>query len=185
MTNTVSEIQTTKPWYKQSWLWFIMIIPIISIILSSIMLYVAIVGRDTLVDDNYYKDGLAINQTIEQDTQSVSMKLMPHFSLVKRHITVKLESPTETIPQYAFLNLKLLHPTLENKDIELKLLPIPDNTYIGDINSEIKGKRHLDLSSFDKTWRIREAVFLPSTDLILNQAAVGSKSGRKPSHILP
>jgi len=179
--NTVSKTQTTKPWYKQFWLWFVMSVPIISVILSSIMIYVAIVGRDTLVDDNYYKDGLGINQTIEQDAQADSMKLMPHFSLVNNLITVKLESPTAVIPQYAFLNLKLLHPTHENQDINVKLLPIPDNTYIGDLNTEVKGKRHLDLSSFDKSWRIREIVFFPSTDLVLNQDALNSKPAINPS----
>ena len=147
-----------NPWYKQPWLWFVLSVPITSVILSSIMVTVAVVGKDSLVSDNYYKDGMAINQTIEQDKLAMSLGITSVITLNEGIALVSIQS--DKMPPQAFLTLKLLHPTKSSKDVIVKLLPTA-NGFIGDIPPLIEGRRYLDLYAYDNSWRIREEVYLP------------------------
>jgi len=158
--NTMTDTNTPPggPWYKQPWLWFVLSVPIASVILSSIMVSVAVIGQDSLVSDNYYKDGMGINQTIEQDRLAVQLNIVPTVTTKDKTVIVNIQS--EKMPIQAFLTLKLVHPTSSDKDITIRLLPT-ENGFIGDLPSAVKGRRYLDLYGFDQSWRIREEVYLP------------------------
>ena len=154
----MTDTSSNKPWHKQPWVWFLLSIPITSVVLSSIMVYVAVIGKDSLVSDNYYKDGMGINQTIEQDRLALELDIVATISVENKTVIVSIES--EKMPTQAFLTLKLLHPTVSEKDITIQLLPTASG-FIGDLPVSIKGRRYLDLYSFDESWRIRTEVFLP------------------------
>jgi hypothetical protein len=165
--NTIISTEASRPWFKQPWLWFVLSIPIASVILSSIMVTVAVVGKDSLVSDNYYKDGMAINQTIEQDQLANSFGLKPILNINGTEVKLELVSALD-IPTQAFLTLKLLHPTVSDKDIILKLLPSGNGLYLGDLPHAIEGRRYIDLYAFDNSWRLREEVFTPVINFQLN-----------------
>ncbi|MFT5717052.1 MAG: hypothetical protein ACI9T7_001238 [Oleiphilaceae bacterium] len=158
--NTMTDKDTTsnKPWYKEPWLWFLLSVPIASVILSSIMVSVAVIGKDSLVSDNYYKDGMGINQTIEQDRLAVKLNIVPIVTIQGTTAIISIQS--DKMPAQAFLTLKLVHPTVSEKDITIRLLPT-ETGFIGDLPSKVKGRRYLDLYGFDESWRIREEVYLP------------------------
>jgi hypothetical protein len=163
-TMTDTDSQANKPWYKQPWLWFILSVPIASVILSSIMVSVAVIGKDSLVSDNYYKDGMGINQTIEQDRLAIELNITPIVTIQETTVIVKIQS--EKMPTQAFLTLKLIHPTVSEKDLTLRLLPT-ENGFIGDLPNSVEGRRYLDLYGFDSSWRIRQEVYLPLNQHIL------------------
>jgi len=179
LMNTMTNNLEGKPWFKQPWLWFVLSVPITSVILSSIMVTVAVVGRDSLVSDNYYKDGMAINQTIEQDQFADQLNLRPIINVDNSTITLELKTdqlktehldsePLSKDLKQPFLTLKLLHPTVSDKDIILKLLPTPSGLYIAELPTAIEGRRYLDLYAYDKSWRIREEVIFPIKQFELN-----------------
>lgn len=174
MKSTTSN-EASRPWFKQPWLWFVLSIPIASVILSSIMVTVAVVGKDSLVSDNYFKDGMAINQTIEQDHLAKSFGLKPILSMNEKEIKLQLIS-TKEIPAQAFLTLKLLHPTVGDKDIVIKLLPSGNGLYLGDLPHAVEGRRYIDLYAFDNSWRLREEIFTPVTNFQLNSEEKTSAS---------
>lgn len=166
--NTAITDEALRPWYKQPWLWFLLSIPIASVILSSIMVTVAVVGKDSLVSDNYYKDGMGINQTIEQDHLANSLGIKPLISVKHPEIILELISTSKVKPQ-PFLTLKLLHPTVSDKDLTIKLLPSGKGLFIGELPQNIEGRRYLDLYAYDNSWRIREEVNLPLSNFQLNK----------------
>lgn len=169
--NTGNNDQAKKPWFKQPWLWFVLSVPIASVILSSIMVTVAVVGKDSLVSDNYYKDGMAINQTIEQDLLADELKLAPLLSVVDNAVIMELNGDT-THPAFkkqAFITLKILHPTVSDEDVIIKLLPTPSGQFVGELPESILGRRYLDVYAFDESWRIREEVTFPLHQLKLNK----------------
>tara|TARA_R110002167_G_scaffold245723_1_gene451102 strand:+ start:664 stop:1203 length:540 start_codon:yes stop_codon:yes gene_type:complete len=173
--NTRINAEASRPWFKQPWLWFVLSVPITSVILSSIMVTVAVVGRDSLVSDNYYKDGMGINQTIEQDHLANNLGLKPILSINKTEVILELTSSKELPPQ-AFLTLKLLHPTVSAKDIIIKLLPSGNGFFLGDLPHLVEGRRYLDLYAFDNSWRIRQEIVTPLLDFQLNSEAKTSSS---------
>lgn len=159
--------EAARPWYKQPWLWFLLSIPITSVVLSSIMVTVAVVGKDSLVSDNYYKDGMGINQTLEQDHLAQSLGLQPILSFNGTEVILELQASKDIIKQ-SFLTLKILHPTVSDEDIIIKLLPSNNNIFIGELPREIEGRRYLDLYAFDNSWRLREEVMTPLLNYQLN-----------------
>lgn len=159
--------EAARPWYKQPWLWFLLSIPITSVVLSSIMVTVAVVGKDSLVSDNYYKDGMGINQTLEQDHLTQSLGLQPIISFNGTEVILELQASKDFIKQ-SFLTLKILHPTVSDEDIIIKLLPSNNNIFIGELPREIEGRRYLDLYAFDNSWRLREEVMTPLLNYQLN-----------------
>tara|TARA_R110002072_G_scaffold54816_3_gene143390 strand:- start:1013 stop:1534 length:522 start_codon:yes stop_codon:yes gene_type:complete len=166
--------EASRPWYKQPWLWFLLSVPIASVTLSSIMVTVAVVGKDSLVSDNYYKDGMAINQTIEQDQLANSLGIQPFISVNNTEVILNLVTRSEIATQ-PFLTLKLLHPTVASKDIIIKLLPSGNGIYLGELPHNIQGRRYLDLYAYDDSWRLREEVILPLSNFQLNISALNEQ----------
>ena len=50
-----------RHWYKQFWPWFLIAFPLSSMVLSFTMMKLAFTGKDSLVIDDYYKEGRSIN----------------------------------------------------------------------------------------------------------------------------
>lgn len=155
-----------KPWYRQRWLWFILSIPICSVILSSIMVFVAVKGKDSLVSDNYYKDGMEINQTIEQDIRARELGLRPLVTVTEDGMAL-LKFESDALSQQPFVTMNIIHPTLSERDISVKLLPT-EKAYIGDIPNGLSGRHYLDVYAYDRSWRIREEVQLPLAEYTLS-----------------
>ncbi len=61
------ESTQTLPWYRYGWPWFLISIPMVSVCLGSVMLYLAFNANNSLVVDDYYKEGKAYNLRIERD----------------------------------------------------------------------------------------------------------------------
>ena len=54
------------PWYKQFWPWFLIAVPVITVIMSGFLIHFATSTQDTLVIDDYYKEGKAINARLDK-----------------------------------------------------------------------------------------------------------------------
>jgi hypothetical protein len=65
--------EDTEPWYRQFWPWFIIALPATAVVAGLITLYIATVNRDTLVRDDYYKEGLALNQDLARSRRAADL----------------------------------------------------------------------------------------------------------------
>ena len=63
------------PWYREPWPWILISGPAIVVVAGFYTLYLAVVGADPLVVDNYYKEGLAINRVLERDQAAVQRRV--------------------------------------------------------------------------------------------------------------
>ena len=68
-----------KPWYKETWPWILMAGPATVIVAGFVTLWLAIVSYDGLVTDDYYKQGLAINQRLQRDHYASDLGLRADF----------------------------------------------------------------------------------------------------------
>ena len=80
------------PWYKQFWPWFLIFFPATAVIAGIITIIIAIKTDDGLVKDDYYKAGLAINQTLERKQKAHDLGLSAdiHWDKLTQTITLKL-----------------------------------------------------------------------------------------------
>ncbi len=68
-------------WYREPWPWIVMIAPAAAVLGGAVMLWLAISTYDGLVSDDYYKQGLAINQVLRRDERAAELGYRAHASL--------------------------------------------------------------------------------------------------------
>jgi hypothetical protein len=146
------ENKETKPWYKHSFVWFIIFFPSLAIVAGIHMGYLAYTNKDGLVSDSYYKDGQRINERLAQDAQAQSLGLNAQLLLGddQQSIRVILNQA-----QTGNLTLKLSHPTRVGVDQTIALTPQGNKMYAGRLNHPLALERwQLELSNQTSNWRL-------------------------------
>jgi hypothetical protein len=118
MTTTAPATPIT-PWYRQPWPWFLISLPATAVVAGSITFYLAASGWDGPVAQDYYKQGLAINEeltrvnTARELGVAASVKLS---GLVQGdRVRVELQS-AQPLPPEAALRVRLIHPGRRDAD---------------------------------------------------------------------
>ena len=164
-TNVLTGQEYEGPWYKQFWAWFVLL-PLVTVVaMGGVLLYVAITGSDSIVVDDYYKEGLAINQ--RKNSEILAVKLAVKLTLWVDDLTgeIRVEVTANKMPD--FLNLYLYHPTLKANDTQLQLKPGADGAFYGHLKTTLKGKWYLFFdegetqTSNDEKWRIKTEMHFP------------------------
>lgn len=148
--------EDTKPWYRQFWPWFLIALPGSVIIASMVTIWLAASSSDSLVRDDYYKEGLAINQerAREHIAASLGVQLVFDYDLATGLVTAHLnDAPVGNITH---LNLSLVHPTLSGKDANTELVPVGERQFAGKIELEAGGiDWHVVVTPPGETWKLR------------------------------
>jgi len=110
--NASNELDTS-PWYRQPWPWILMAGPAFVIVAGIAMAWVAFSGQDGLVVDDYYRQGLAINQTLARDARASQLGLSGEVRMSGNGIEVSILSNAPLPKQ---VRLALVHPTLSGMD---------------------------------------------------------------------
>ena len=152
-----------KPWYKQFWPWFLIAIPGSSVVTGIIMVTVAFTGQDTLVRDNWYKEGMTVNQRMEKRNRAeqAGIKAFITFDSAENIVTLRLSNLDATTDPG--LTLELVHPTLAQRDVRAELFKTPDNRYFAKLNNTPSGLYYALLSSSQGDWEIESKVNFSNT----------------------
>lgn len=145
------------PWYRQFWPWFIIALPTIIVVACIVMLMVAIEHDDSTVDDNYYKEGLAINMRLAEDQAATRLGLNAQLrlDLTSGDANLTLSSEQSVTPPASLL-LRFTHPLNADADFEVNMRQIAGFSYRGDLERPIQGRWHLELRS--EEWRLRKTI---------------------------
>jgi uncharacterized protein len=155
----------TRPWHRQFWPWFLIALPGSVVIAAFATLAIAIKHSDEVVRDDYYKDGLAINQQLErvQAAQAMNLTAALTWRLDSGEISVAL--PAAVVEQH--LQLRWLHPLKQQQDRDIVLTRRNADTatigsiYSGQIDPAVTGRFYLQLenalpsASAGAAWRLR------------------------------
>ena len=150
--NTTSE--DAKPWYRYRGPWVLMLGPFIAVVACIITIYLAVVSNDGLVDDDYYKQGLAINQVTERNEQAQQLGFEADImqSADRGLVRVLLQAnPNVSLP--ASLTLRITHPTKAGSDQTL-VLQGSGGQYSGTLQSPLRGRWHIALEDAKAEWRL-------------------------------
>lgn len=154
------------PWYKQFWPWFLITFPAIAVVAGIATIILAVKSDDGLVKDDYYKAGLAINQTLDrkQLAQDLNLNAMVHWDKLTQTVTLQLTGKLQTLPTR--LTLHLAHITQADLDYTVPLLLAPDKkSYTGRLQTTIKGSWITTLEPTEtivnNNWLISGRITLP------------------------
>lgn len=156
----MSNVEQEKPWYKQFWPWFVIAIPLTSVITGTSLVIIASNTTDSMVVDDYYKDGLAINESLAKKQKAKKLGIKATLSFDNKRVTVDLTSNTD-IKDSLFLNFQ--HATLETKDFSVALKQDAMGKYYSELSHDISGKWYINLHPYQKQWEVEKKVTLPSS----------------------
>lgn len=145
----------TLPWYRESWPWLLMSGPALVIVAGAITIWIAVATSDGLVSDDYYKQGLAINQTLDRGVLAArhGYRAELRFDAGRREVVLTLAAAADA-PRPELLRLRVVHPTRAGRDALVLLRHSADGIYRGVAPELAAGRWLLVLEDADAVWRI-------------------------------
>ncbi|MBM5575751.1 FixH family protein [Deefgea sp. CFH1-16] len=143
-----------KPWYKHPHVWLLITFPVLAIMGGFHMLYLVSTSTDSLVSDNYYKEGNQVNQRLEQDQAAVAKGITAQILLGDNQRTVRIILNRNDLGP---IKLKVIHPTLSGQDQEAPLSSNDGIIYNGEFAHPVTANRwYAELSDMKNTWSLRK-----------------------------
>ena len=160
MSDTAStyDEEANRPWYRQPWLWFLVLFPGMSITYCIVAITIAINTQSSMVVDDYSKEGLGINQSLARDALASDLGLQADIRQSDRQLEVSLESQSPLLD----LILRLFHPTIGEQDRVIQLRSVGPGLYRGQVAGKVDGRWYLDLSGPSADWRIKGEGYFPA-----------------------
>ncbi len=133
-----------KIWYREPWFWMVAGPLIVSVVASFIAGYIAVVGADDRVKDDYYTEGKAINHRFASDklAHKLGIGATVQFDRVSGEVLVNLSGLSD---QPAQVNLILSHPRYAELDQNLNLVAVGAGRYRADLQQLAIGRWYLQL----------------------------------------
>ena len=150
---------TSKPWYREPWPWFLISLPATAVIAGLTTVWIAYQSADGLVVGDYYKAGLAINQTLARDDAARALDLTATLAHEAGALGITLTGRLQAFPDQ--LSLTLAHPTRQGMDQTLVLNHAGSGHYRTSMPAMSVGKWHAELAEPASTWRLSGVLHTP------------------------
>ena len=157
------------PWYRQPWLWFLLIFPGAAIIWCLAIITVSLNMDSSLVMDDYSKQarGFALDRARDETAQTLGLHAKLSFNEDSANLILEAGREYLDLP-YVILNL--YHPTLARNDRTLQFRPSGQGQYAARLNQPIDGRWYFDLRGPDNNWRLKGEADLPlGSELVLGK----------------
>lgn len=145
---------TGRPWYRQFWPWFLIAVPGLSVVASFATLVIAVRNADSLVRDDYYRAGLAVDRDF--DLERVAAQRGIGATLVvdatRQELVVDLRGAG--IDPTSQLTLQLAHPTIAARDQVLQVRTGADGAFRAPLAGPLHGPWNATLAPAGGGWRL-------------------------------
>lgn len=170
MNPTMHSTKPPRPWYREPWPWILMGLPGTVVVAGFITFYLAAHNTDGLVVDDYYKEGLAINRTLERQETARRAGLKGELTVEGGGVSLVLRA-NEGYVMPSQLRLRIAHPTIAGQD-QLVTLVRTDDVYRGVMHPLAAGRWQFLVEDEAQTWRIAVSAPVPTaTALALKPGA--------------
>ena len=152
MNSTIMKNTESKIWYREPYVWMLILIPFSAVIMGVVMITLALKSDDGLVVDDYYKKGLEINMALERDRAAEYYGIKTDFMLDEtgKLITLFLEG-NESFSMPEVLHARFIHRTRGGFDQEVYLSRSYDGNYHAGMPDLVRGNWDILVEADD--WR--------------------------------
>lgn len=152
--------QDTQPWYKQGWPWFVISFPILTVFAGIATYIIAANQPHSMVQDDYFKKGLAINQSIEKQELAIRKNLTALINAKQDSglVSIDLQGDNITASQ---LQLVFSHPTQTTRDRQITLDRLAANEFVGQLPELPQAFWHIRLSDQNDSWHLKSRWHFP------------------------
>lgn len=155
------DTQSQAPWYKQTWLWFVLAPVIAVVIYAAIFIYLAVTTSDGIVKDDYYKvaKGISVDTTRADAARALGL----HGNLMIDGVTGDVQLQLQgNKPLPDTLDLDIVHPTHQKYDQRLHLRSAgAKGIYLASLQEHLLGKRYVIIEPANKGWQLRLEIHPP------------------------
>ncbi|MET1219592.1 MAG: FixH family protein [Glaciecola sp.] len=148
-----------KPWYKYFWPWFLICVPLTSMIFTANYVKLALSGEDSLVVDDYYKEGRGINARLDKIERAKRLTITTDLFITDNSVSVNFLTGAPKTGEA--LNLHFYHVTLDTKDFSVLLTRDANGIYRATLPNDVSGKWRISMTPLDEVWKIQRTVQLP------------------------
>lgn len=151
------------PWYSEPWPWLLMAGPVTVIVAGIATIWIAVTSSDGLVVDDYYKAGLAINQTLGRSALAAARGYRAEAVVQGegRSLSLRLAA-TAAAPLPETLQLHITHPTRAGRDGLVLLRQRSPGVYEGVMPALMTGRWILLLENLQSGWRLGGTMTVPA-----------------------
>ncbi|YCO05341.1 FixH family protein [Vibrio sp. VNB-15] len=154
-----------KPWYKQFWPWFLIILPLTVVVWTIVTVVVFANNSVSLVAEDYYKKGKGIN--IDISKMNVARDLGLNATVSSDDNTVVISFNKGELPHFPALTATFTHRTLPDRDFNKLLTADASGNYRLTPENSIQGPWFVELEPHNKEWMIQGRVEFPATPTTL------------------
>jgi hypothetical protein len=157
------------PWYRFFWPWFLVMLLGTSVVGGISSVVIAFRNQDSLVRDDYYSDGQAINRRLESEQRARDLSIGAGLRIddISGEVNLNLHEGGAPIPDH--LDLELSHATSADRDVRVRLLRSPAGGFRGQLDFRLEGRYYASISSWaseGRSWRLQTTVRLPSESIL-------------------
>ena len=147
-------------WWKQPWPWIVIGMLGTTVVASLVTLVIAASTTDSLVSDDYTRQGKTINKRLAKDdfAERMGIRLTPELQWVADdllQIQLKYRAVDSSAVAPPFLRLTLSHPTLADRDTSVSLVQIQPGLYQAQVSGLSTGHWHAITEPPAGDWRVR------------------------------
>jgi len=138
-----------------------------------ITIYIAVTNQPKLVNNNYYQEGLSINERIKQDQSATKLSMQANLSFSEQTSKVNVylignNKPTDTLVLSIFASGDV------KQDRTYTLKPINTNLFSSALPELPKGRFYITLEPQQREWRLLGEVILPRKETLVLFSNVNS-----------
>lgn len=145
---------------RNPWPWALFGLPVLTMVAGVITIALAVNSDDGLVADDYYKQGLAINQALARDEAAKRHGLRASVSLKEGRLYASVAA-NAAYPLPRSLVMRWTHPTQAGADQILSLTEFKGEGYVADLPPLAVGRWNVSIEDPSREWRLVTATTLP------------------------
>ena len=152
--------------------------PALVVLASFVTLWLAITSADGLVTEDYYKKGLAINQTLARSERALSLALEIGVSLTGDGVSVRINSKAAGFMPPSQVRVTISPPARAGLD-QSQILTLLDGRYAGKFRLPAAGHCVVLVEDDAKSWRVMGNIILPAS----GETVLGEKASADNRHM--
>ncbi len=177
MQEIMQSSELNKPWHSYPLVWMMISIPFSAVIMGVVMIWLAIDTDDGLVADDYYKQGLAINDVITLDKKASELNLSAVIQFESSSKVINVQFDKGLLTDYpVLLQLNFQHATRANSDISITLNHGMGDQYIGYLDKAIsEGVWYFEVINSgmaEESWKLNARSYVRSDNVINLQSGI-------------
>ncbi|MEI8656312.1 FixH family protein [Vibrio sp. Hal054] len=149
-----------KPWYKQFWPWFLIILPLTVVVWTIVTVIVFSNNSVSLVTEDYYKKGKGINVDLSKIHIAKDLGLNAAVSSQGNEIIIQFNKGK--LDHYPAIQAMFAHRTLADRDFSQLITADAKGNYKITRDDEMQGPWFIELTPHNGEWLVQGRVTFPS-----------------------